>query len=292
MKRYYSLGELLADYREINKLSQSEFAAILNVDSRTVQRWERNETLLKSEKEEEIVVKTLLPYQLIRNLNASVVIPTYYDFAIRKYSLTELSIDLPEAATLKRKFSFENSNIRKIDYAYDRSYLENYLTFPKKASKNILKAIEKAIKLLPELNLIITDDSGYYSGHSIVFPISEKAYEKLRNREMTEDELTEHDLVDYKQAKRPIFYNYDISTDCNNSIFFLLHQIFHFFNQNTSLNYLYCKCAVRYDSFRINEQMGLKIIWEDGSLKQHEKVEVFPRFYEGDFKEFLKDSEL
>ena len=41
MKKYKSLGELLIDYRKENELSQFDFAAQVNVDVRTVQRWEK-----------------------------------------------------------------------------------------------------------------------------------------------------------------------------------------------------------------------------------------------------------
>ena len=88
MKKYNSIGELLADFRKLNKISQAEFASRLNVDIRTVQRWENGTTLIKSEKEDEIVKETILPYQLVRNLNAVVPIPTFYDFSLRKYSLS------------------------------------------------------------------------------------------------------------------------------------------------------------------------------------------------------------
>ena len=70
MKKYNSIGELLVDYRKIKQSSQAEFAARLNVDIRTVQRWENGSTLIKPDKEEDIVMETLLPYQLLRNLNA------------------------------------------------------------------------------------------------------------------------------------------------------------------------------------------------------------------------------
>ena len=56
MKIYNSIGDLFIDYRSFNKLSQSDFAHIINVDLRTVQRWEKNLTLIKSEKEEDIVL--------------------------------------------------------------------------------------------------------------------------------------------------------------------------------------------------------------------------------------------
>ena len=55
MKKYCSFGELLVDYRIYSGLSQAEFASKIDVDIRTVQRWESDQTLIKPEKEEAII---------------------------------------------------------------------------------------------------------------------------------------------------------------------------------------------------------------------------------------------
>ena len=90
MKKYSSIGELLIDYRNRNKTSQIELASEIDVDIRTIQRWEKNITLLKPDKEEELGTITFIPQQLIRNLNTSNPIPTYYDFNLRKYSFSSI----------------------------------------------------------------------------------------------------------------------------------------------------------------------------------------------------------
>ena len=41
MTKYNDIGELLIDFRRINGMSQSDMAAELEVDIRTVQRWEK-----------------------------------------------------------------------------------------------------------------------------------------------------------------------------------------------------------------------------------------------------------
>ncbi len=64
MKKYSSIGDLLIDYRVLNKISQSDLAAQFEVDIRTIIRWEKNETLLKPDKEEEMVDITFIPYQV------------------------------------------------------------------------------------------------------------------------------------------------------------------------------------------------------------------------------------
>lgn len=223
MKKYYSLGELLIDYRELNNISQADFAANLNVDVRSVQRWEREDTIVKSEKEDDIVTETLLPYQLIRNLNAAVVIPTFYDFSIRKYSLTEMSNELPDAKWFNFEFKNVADNVRDIDFKFDFKYLKRYIEFLKIIPNNLEKVIEESIKLLPELNKIITDDAGYYSGHTIIFPISKIAFERLKNKEITDEQLTVKDLVNYKTTDTPFFYLYDNTADCNTNIYYLIN---------------------------------------------------------------------
>lgn len=292
MKRYESIGELLIDYREVNDLSQAEFADKINVDTRTIQRWERGETLVKSEKEEEIVVETFMPYQLIRNLNSAIVIPTYYDFRIRKYSLDELSNEVPDAFWFKKTLNSQNNNIRLLDFKFDLDYLKRFLNFQREVSESILETIKKATELLPELNLIITDDSGYYSGHAIVFPIKYKTYLKLLNKEISEDEITANDLIDYKKEKQPVFYNYEITADCNFDLYYLVNSTLRFFKGLSNVDYIYAAYATRYDSFKVNEQIGFKVLWKEKPTVDKLGFEIFPRFYSGDFKTYLADADF
>jgi transcriptional regulator with XRE-family HTH domain len=79
MKIYSSLSELLLDYREFYGLQQLDIAAMVDVDVRTVIRWEKGESLIKSEKEKYFVEKLNIPHQVIRNLNAYKPLEIYYD---------------------------------------------------------------------------------------------------------------------------------------------------------------------------------------------------------------------
>ncbi len=284
MKRYTSLGELLVDYREYNKISQSNLAAEFDVDVRTIIRWEKNDTLLKPEKEEAMVDITFIPYQVIRNLNAPVAIPTYYDFALRRYSLSSLSTQIPEANWLKARLDYSTNRIRTIEYDSD---IDNVLRCAL-IQQHIIKTIDrdlikKAISILPELNLIMFDTSYYYSGHCVFLPLSKSCYEKLKNREIHELDITINDLVDYKKEETPIFYAYDINSDCNENLFYLSGQIIKFFKNVKGL-YLYGAFVSRTDSYSLNDQLGIDIIWED---KSHGANLTVPRFYEGNFTEFL-----
>jgi len=288
MTKYNEIGELLIDYRRINSMSQSDFAAALEVDIRTIQRWENGSTLIKAEKEEDIVVLTLLPYQLIRNLNAAVPIPTFYDFSLRKYALNELNDELPEATWFKANLEKATNRIRTLDHESDIDYLERYMQFHKKINRNLSEAIKEATRILPEMNLIITDDSGYYSGHSLIFPIKEGTYERLRSRQMDESELTVEDLVHPGQMDKPIYYGFDITADCNDNIFYIAAQLLRMLRENSGRDYLYCATPFRSDNFKLNEDIGLKIIWEGEKGVNQYGLEVAPRFQEGNFRDFLK----
>ena len=91
MKKYSSIAELLVDYRAYHQLSQIDFAALLDIDARTVLRWEKNESLINQEKEKSIVEILGIPHQVIRNLNTENPIPIYFDLFRRVYSHTRLS---------------------------------------------------------------------------------------------------------------------------------------------------------------------------------------------------------
>jgi len=258
------------------------------VDIRTIQRWENGSTLIKAEKEEDIVVLTLLPYQLIRNLNAAVPIPTFYDFSLRKYALNELNDELPEGTWFKANLEKATNRIRTLDHESDIDYLERYMQFHKKINRNLSEAIKEATRILPEMNLIITDDSGYYSGHSLIFPIKEGTYERLRSRQMDESELTVEDLVHPSQMDKPIYYGFDITADCNDNIFYIAAQLLRVLRENSGRDYLYCATPFRSDNFKLNEDIGLKIIWEGEKGVNQYGLEVAPRFQEGNFRDFLK----
>lgn len=291
MKKYSTIGELLIDYRKLNKISQAEFASRLNVDIRTVQRWENGTTLIKSEKEDEIVTETLLPYQMVRNLNAVVPIPTYFDFSLRKYSLSQLTNKLPDAAWFKTNIDVGTKRLRAFDYESDIDYVVKYMEYHKSINRNLREVIRESARLLPEMNLIITDDSGYYSGHSLIFPIKPETYEKLKSRQIREDELTVNDLIAHRKLDNPIFHGFDITADSNDNMFYITAALLRFVRDKPNQNYLFCSMPFRYDNFELNEQVGLKIIWEDEKRKNEHGLDIAPRFQEGNLKNFLSQSD-
>ncbi|WP_223032693.1 helix-turn-helix domain-containing protein [Hanstruepera marina] len=290
MKKYNSVGELFMDYRTFNGLSQADFAASLHVDLRTIQRWEKDITLIKPEKEEDIVLATLMPYQLIRNLNAAVPIPTYYNFKTRKYSLSQQSNSFPKVDWYLDQIDITSDRLRTIDLDLDFKHLEQFIDSQKRDENYVNKElIREAVRLLPELNYVFIGKSGYYAGHCIVLPISPNTHIKLRNKEISNRDLRAHHLVNYKSLGQPIFYRFDITGDCNDTVFYIMSKFFRFFRDIENKNYLMCGYTERDDNYNINQQIGLRVIWEDKDLQNRLHLDYPPRFFEGDFNKYLEN---
>ncbi|MCX7548199.1 helix-turn-helix transcriptional regulator [Xanthomarina sp. F1114] len=283
MKKYTSLGALFIDFRSYKNMSQAELAGKFDVDIRTIIRWEKNETLLKPDKEEAMVDITFIPYQVIRNLNAPVSIPTFYDFNVRRYSLSTMSKELPDPNWIL-DLKTSTNRLRTIKYDSDLNEIIRSTLIQAHILKPISKElILKATQLLPELNKIIFDSSGFYSGHTVFLPISKRFYNKIKKRELSEEDITINDLVDYKKQKTPVFYAYDINTDCNENFMLLTAEIFNFFKR-INRDYLYASYASRNDSFDLNSIIGVRIIWEDKELQKELKSLAPPRLYESDYE--------
>ncbi|GGG54970.1 hypothetical protein [Bizionia arctica] len=287
MKKYTSLGALLIDFRNFNSMSQGELASKFDVDIRTIIRWEKNATLLKPDKEEAMVDITFIPYQVIRNLNAPVSIPTFYDFNVRRYSLSSISKELPDPNwILDLKETFDRA--RTIKYDSDLNDIIRGTLIQPHILKPISKElILKAVELLPELNKITFDTSGYYSGHCVFLPISKRLYNKIRNRTFTEEEITVDDLIDYKKQKTPVFYMYDLNSDCNENFLILASEVFNFL-KNINSKYYYASYVSRSDSYDLNTILGVYIVWEDKELQKEIKSLAPPRLYESNDELFNK----
>ena len=282
MKKYSSIGQLIKDYRSFHEISQSDFASKLDADIRTVQRWENEGTLLKDDKIKALVETTLLPIQLIRNLNINKAIPTYYSFELHKYSLSELTIDLPDATWLKKKMRNSTDRIRPIDVELDFEFLASVFKIPKEHQKNIKSVIVEALLHLPEVNLIIKNELGFYSGALVLLPITQEAYTLLRDRKINRNELRVAHICDPEFQDQKIYYEFELTADNNEDGQYLMVAGFRFFDKLKDHDYHYCAIADRTDTSHLADQVGLEAIWSEIT------DDMDLRFVAGDFKEFLK----
>jgi hypothetical protein len=288
VKKYYSLGELLVDYRHLNKQTQADLAAMLNVDVRTIARWEKNESLINPDKEADVVEHTFIPYQVIHNLNAPVPLPMYYDFRIRKYSLTEIEQEMPDANWLRERMDAVSERIRPINTDAEVEQVIRYHSFLYPTEKTINKPLLKqAVRMLPQLNYILYDTAGFYAGHHVVFPLSIATFQRLKNREIVEGDLRDTDLKNFKTVKPPVLYAYSVYADCNENFYYLLAVFIRFMRELNEENYIYGGLMVRHDAAEIVEQIGLKKIWEDQKEQKELGMLSPPTFLEGKFNKVL-----
>ena len=289
MERYTSLGKLIKDYRIQTGISQSEFASQLDVDVRSIIRWEKNVTLLSSEKEKVLANITFIPLQVIRNLNSAIQIPTFYDFGLRKYSFSKLFSELPDAEWINSRIEMKTDRLKRID---EKKYFKPIIRFTK-LQKNPLKSLDTELmwessKILPELNMILFDHFGNYSGHCVYFPLSLNTYQKIRNKEITENQLEVKHLINYKTNEQPVFYCHSITADCNENFFYIIGAVLKFYRDTPLKNYLYALLTSRYDSHKMSAQLGVTTVWEDLEIKTKYNLIDAPRLVEGTFHKFFK----
>ena len=289
MKKYVGIGELIKSYRINSGNSQSELASQLDVDTRTIMRWEKNETLVSSDKEHSLANATFIPIQVIRNLNTTSPIPTYYDFGLRKYSLSTLFSELPDAQWINSRIEMQTDRLKSFE---SKENFEPIIRFTK-LQKNPLKTTNtelmwEASKIFPELNMILFDHFGNYSGHCVYFPISLKTYQKIRNKEITENNLQIKDLINYKTNEQPVFYCHSITADCNENFFYIIGSVLKFYRDITIDDYLYALLTSRYDSHKMSTQLGVSTVWKDYEVKAKYGLIDAPRLIEGTFHKFFE----
>lgn len=221
---------------------------------------------------------TFIPYQVIRNLNAPVAIPTFYDFELRKYAVSDLSKDIPDLTWIKSINDLKTDRLRPIQHKSDIKEIQRCTLLQANIEEVIDESIIlKATKILPELNFIIFDTSGYYSGHSIMLPLKREVYNRLKAKEINENEIKTSDVVDYKSIENPIFYTYDLSADCNDTLYYLTSALQLFFNK-AEKPYTTSSYTSREDTYKINEQTGTTLIWQE-EIEVNGKTRM-GRFYE------------
>ncbi|WP_319499387.1 helix-turn-helix transcriptional regulator [uncultured Draconibacterium sp.] len=287
MKKYYSLSELLVDYRKHRQLTQIDFAAMLDVDVRTVIRWEKNESLIKADKERILIENMGIPHQVVRNLNTEQPIPVYFDFKRWLYSLTLLSSVVKSAKEFKTDEELHTTRI--VSLTDDKDF--DFITYIQQNQKNCnplsRDVIKTATRLLPGLNFVIRDQSGYHGGHVSILPLKYEVYEKIRDQKMLENQLTTNDLARHNDEDTPVFYFYSIYSNSLDNTYYLINKMLFYFKKREELKN-YILAGVTFQNLKVDHfrQMGFQVIWEknvDGHPDHH------ATFLSGNFNRFFSN---
>ena len=288
MKKYHTLGEFLVDFRKHRGLTQIDFAAMIDVDVRTVIRWEKNESLIKIEKEKLLIENLGIPHQVIRNLNTEQPIPVYFDFKRWLYSLTLLSSMVKHSKEFIADEEYHTTRIETI--ADDKDF--EFISYIQKNQKNCAPlppdVLKTATRLLPELNLVIREQSGYHGGHVSVFPLKFEVYEKIRDRKMTENELKVNDLAQFKDENPKVCYFYSIYSNSLDNTYYLVNRMLTYFKKQLSDNYIFAGITFQKLKVQRFREMGMQVIWEK-TLDGHPDLKA--TFVSGNFNAFLSGTE-
>ena len=286
MKKYTSIGDLIKDYRELNGLAQDDIAAMLNVDLRTVKRWENNESWLKNDREMLFAKKSGIPLQVIRNLNCETPIPVWYDVKRRAYTLSEASFKLHNAAWYQSPKTFNSEKCHVISSDKDIQFISDIQKFNNYPYQLKPELIKTAAKALPELNVILEDNSGLYNGHIVVLPLKYETYFKIRKGEMAENEIDIKDLDLKKQSTPLVLYYYSIYADSPDNTHYIMAHLLNYFKQKRFKDYIFAGISNSIQEIKIKllREMGLKTIWEEPITKNSSEKMLL---LEGNFDMFL-----
>ncbi len=284
MKKYSTLAELLIDYRSHNNLSQLDMASMLDVDIRTVLRWEKNESLIKSEKEKDFVENLGIPHQVIRNLNTDKPISIYFDLKKRTYSFSGISRNVPEASWFNTDMEINTDRIQLISNDSDIKFITDIQEINKNTSPIKADLVKLAAKVLPDLNLVLRDHAGFYAGHISILPLKYDTYLKLREQQLKESDLMISDLATSFTEKPLVFYYYSLYADTMDNAYYLMNSLLSHFKRNKYKEYIFAGISYRAPKIEMLRQMGLKIIWEEAIEEEGDNISTF---MEGNLDMFL-----
>lgn len=204
MELYSSLGSLLRHYRKFHDLNQKAFSSTLEVTSRTYRRWEKNEVSINELSLMTISRVTKIPFEVVFRLFHGY--PTLFDISSFRYSNCPFERNFINKKILQKKL-FDSSEEGNIDYLsneqnFTEVYKFNTPLINHKMMTNI-ETIKQASNIFPDLNIIIRDPLGFYSGHLICLPLDMDKYLLLRERKIKEYEISPNDITAIPQ-KNPI----------------------------------------------------------------------------------------
>jgi hypothetical protein len=266
-----------------------DLASKLDVDVKTIGRWEKGLSLIKPDKEDDVMEALFLPHQVIHNLNSEHAISIFYDFDTRTYSFSLLGTRLVDSGMFHANFPVENELIHHLSDKADIEFvhgIQALRTNKKAISEAVLK---EAAKRLPDLNLVLFDQAGFYAGHIVFLPVKIDSYEKLKNKEKLEHELSLEDLTDFDEDEKKVFYFYSLYADSIANSYYLMTKALQFFKRSRFKNYIIAGSAYHEEGIKMHKEMGLKVLWEE---KQDINSHPIRSFLEGDYDMFLFGTKL
>jgi hypothetical protein len=208
----------------------------------------------------------------------------YFDFERWLYALTLLSSMVKSSKEFKTDEEYHTSRIVTLSDDKDFDFI-NYIQKNQKNSKPLgIEVITAAAQILPDLNLVIRDQSGYHGGHISILPLKYESYKKIRDREINENQLTVNDLSRYMDEDPNVFYFYSIYSNSLDNTYYLVNKLLFYFKRPELPDYIFA--GITFQKLKVERfrEMGFQIIWEQ-IIEEHPDQKA--TFISGNFDEFL-----
>jgi len=275
MKRYTNLPELLKDYREYKGIAQIDLAGLLDVDVRTVNRWEKGVSLIKPDKEKQFAEALFIPFMVIRHLNSETPLPVYYSFEDRVYSLNAFGKKIVDSKFFLVDVPVDDQDVKVPEGSEDYEFINTIAELREKVPYASERMLKKAAFLLPELNMILFDQAGTYAGCMVVFPLKQRVYEKIKSGEMTEDMISERDIVDNTKREPFVYFYYVLYADSLNSTFYLVKHLFsHLKKSSDKYSDVFAGFSCKENQIKLLTDIGFDKAWEEliGNSGENKKI--------------------
>ena len=266
MHRYESVGDLLEDFRKINEMTKCQIAEWIGVDPKSYTRWEKNRSPIHIANMDGLAEKTKIPFEVLFRLNHEY--PTIYDVVTNRYAACPFDKDYVNREILQEKLfdTEEEGNLTPIRSPEDiREVTET--PFPLYYSHGGASQGVKLLsfKNLPELNLILRDPVGYYSGHLICFPLKLDYYDRLRSREIEEAHISEEGLAVPPWNEPVAIHVYSIYATCSTYVYCIMKRIVYYILLNIPdmlhPDSLVSRYAVTEDGNELCKKMDMKRVY-------------------------------
>lgn len=235
MEFYTHLKDLIKDYRKTFGLSQKDLAASLDTDVRTVIRWEKGEAVMNPDRIKEFSERLFIPYQVLVNLNFPTPLPVYYSIQARTYALDAGTTQITYVDWLKQRVELGKVKIKPIETEKELKFIRRVLNLRGKQDFVNNSVILEAVKVLPELNVILLNEFGECGGNLVFFPLKYEVYMKLKKGKMKEKDIQKADFRDKDDKDgKTVFYFYSLYAEKFSNVFHLMNLVFEFFKKQNN----------------------------------------------------------
>lgn len=285
---YSNLGALLSSYRDKFRIKQAALAGEIDVDPKTLSRWE-NQNNLSQENLLRLAKRTLFPFELLVRLAHG--IPTLYNITSHRMAYSTFDTDFINRKLLQEELfnagADDNIEITRASESLDDVLKQKRQIYSKdRWVPN--EVLAQASRLAASLNLVARGHHGTYVGHLFTLPLKKAAHNALRTQERHEGDIRSVDLISPDNPDLGTLHIYSFHASTSHVAYAILQHLVRALMLDWE-HLVECDCSLtRYpvteDGLELSIKMGLRQVFPDPREHTRFKTEIIPEFREGRFR--------